>query len=98
MPVNLACEELLTLNEAAKVLPRLRRGRGVHVNTLYRWISRGRAGVRLEAIKVGRTWLTSREALQRFGDRLTAQFVEPVVVREAPEAEQAERALDRHGF
>lgn len=62
--IDLATEKLLTLEQAAERLL-------VSKCTLYRWITVGSKGVRLEAIKMGVHWRTSEEALQRFGDRLT---------------------------
>lgn len=95
MAINISSEQLLTLAEAARVLPRLRGDRKVHVATLYRWISRGVGGVRLEAVKIGRTQVTSREALQRFAERLTTGAV---VTSPANVADDTERELDRHGL
>ena len=42
-----------------------------HVSTLYRWATAGCRGVVLESIQVGGTRCTSREALQRFFERLS---------------------------
>ena len=100
MVVDVLGEETLTLAEAAKALPRLRRGRKIHVSTLYRWISRGLRGVRLEAVKLGGTLVTSKEALQRFAERLSrAEGVpEAVPVRLSRRAERAEREAERRGF
>jgi hypothetical protein len=44
-----------------------------------RWIVKGAKApdgttVRLDATRLGGRWLTSREALQRFGDRLTPRL------------------------
>ena len=72
MPINIASERILTLTEAAKLVPRRRRGKATHVGTLYRWADPGLHGVKLEVIRVGGTLCTSVEALQRFFDRLTA--------------------------
>jgi len=96
--VDLAHEELLTLAEAARALPRLRNERKVHVSTLYRWISRGVRGVRLEAVRLGRTLVTSREALQRFAERLNAAHEPPAPATSSSGLEQAEREPDRHGL
>ena len=71
MSVTLS-EELVSFREAARLLPRTRNGRSVHVTTLHRWSSHGLRGQRLETLKVGGSTVTSREALQRFFDRLTA--------------------------
>lgn len=65
-------EALITLAEAAEGLPRRRRGRKTHISTLYRWATAGCRGVRLETVQVGATRCTSREALQRFFERLSA--------------------------
>lgn len=98
--IDLKQEETVTLAEAARVLPRLRGRKRVHVSTLYRWISRGVRGVRLEAVHVGGTLVTSREALQRFADRLTSPTVSSRYPRSTAAAaeERTERELDRHGL
>ena len=64
-------ETILSLADAASELPRRRRGRKPHVSTLYRWMTSGCRGVVLEFIQVGGTRCTSREALQRFFERLS---------------------------
>jgi len=97
MAIDLEHERLLTLSEAAGALPRLRGKKPVHVGTICRWIKSGVGGVRLEAVKIGRTLVTSREALQRFAERRTARDASSRVQRH-PEAEAAERELDRHGL
>jgi hypothetical protein len=64
-------ETILPPAEAAKELPRRRRGRRTHVSTLYRWMTSGCRGVVLESIQVGGTRCTSKEALMRFFERLS---------------------------
>ncbi len=64
-------ETILSLAQAADELPRRRRGRKTHVSTLYRWATAGCRGVRLETVQIGATRCTSREALQRFFERLS---------------------------
>jgi hypothetical protein len=64
-------ETVLPLADAAKGLPRRRGGRQVHPSTLHRWATAGCRGVRLETIQIGGTRCTSREALQRFFERLS---------------------------
>src|SRR4051794_16096172 len=64
-------ETVVSLAQAADDLPRRRRGRKTHVSTLYRWATVGCRGVVLETIQVGATRCTSREALQRFFERLS---------------------------
>ena len=95
MSISLEKEVTLTLPEAASRLPRLRGGKKVHVSTLYRWIHRGVGGIRLEAVKIGRTVVTSVEALQRFADRVTREPSDEPHTIENP---RVEAELDRHGF
>jgi Protein of unknown function (DUF1580) len=69
--IDLTAEQTFPLPQAAKYLPKGRRGRPVHFTTLLRWVLDGVAGpggqrVRLEALRLGGKWITSREALQRF--------------------------------
>jgi hypothetical protein len=96
MAINVLTEQTVTLTQAAKLLPRLRGDRKVHVSTLHRWIKRGVRGVRLESAKIGRTCVTSREAIQRFVDRSSGA---PVAAAAAPAvSERIEAELDRHGL
>ena len=69
--IDSVSESLLCLSQAAEELPRRRRGKKTHISTLYRWATSGCRGVRLETIQVGATCCTSREALQRFFERLS---------------------------
>jgi hypothetical protein len=69
--IDSASESLIALAQAADELPRRRRGRKTHVSTLFRWSTVGCRGVVLETIQVGGTRCTSREALQRFFERLS---------------------------
>jgi len=63
-------EDIITLVQAAKLLPR-RRGRKTHASTIYRWTKSGLRGAVLESIQVGGTRCTTIQALGRFFDRLT---------------------------
>jgi len=58
-------EELITLTQAAGLLPRID-GRKVSVCTLWRWCRRGLRGVSLQYVRVGRRVCTTRAALLRF--------------------------------
>ena len=69
--IDATAEALLTLSQAADELPRRRRGRKTNISTLYRWSQAGCRDVRLETTQVGATRCTSREALQRFFERLS---------------------------
>jgi hypothetical protein len=58
-------EDTLTLTKAAKEAD-------VHVATIHRWASRGVQGVRLATAKLGGKRVTSRQAIRRFSEELTA--------------------------
>ena len=59
-------ESILSLRDAAKMLGTKADSRPIHLSTLIRWRTRGLRGVRLEAIRIGGRWFTSREAVVRF--------------------------------
>jgi Protein of unknown function (DUF1580) len=74
--IDLQTEKTMSLAEAIRLLPPGRTGKPIRLGTLLRWISEGSRGpggelVKLEAVRLGGRWLTSREALQRFVERLT---------------------------
>jgi hypothetical protein len=69
--IDPATEELLTLCQAAKLIPSARKGKKTSPSTLFRWTSRGLQGIRLETIKVGGARRTSKEALTRFYQALS---------------------------
>jgi hypothetical protein len=64
--IEIEGETLVALREVSKLLPLRPNGKRVHISAIYRWVQRGIKGVRLEAIRIGGTTYTSREALQRF--------------------------------
>src|SRR5262245_28338744 len=81
-------EELISLADAAKSLP----GRP-SITTIWRWRSRGIAGVRLETICVGGRTYTSREALASFLERVTAaKSGQPIPSRTNRQREAQQRA------
>jgi len=100
--IDLLSEDVLTLANAAKLLPPRRRGERPHPSTLARWAKSGCRGVFLEVLRIGDTTCTSTQALQRFAANLTAG----IRGQEAPSSmdfgrtmndEAIERELDRRG-
>ena len=69
--IDSTTETLISLTEAAKTVPRRRRGRKTHLSTIYRWATVGVRGVVLETLQCGGSRVTSREAMQRFFERLS---------------------------
>jgi hypothetical protein len=69
--IDSTTETLISLADAAKSVPRRRRGRKTHLSTLYRWATVGIRGVMLETLQCGGSRCTSRQALQRFYEKLS---------------------------
>lgn len=67
--IDIEQETLLSMREVPDRLPRKPSGKRIHISAVYRWVSGGVGGVRLESIKIGGTTYTSAEALQRFAER-----------------------------
>jgi len=89
-------EKLLSVSEAVKIIP----GRP-HLSTVWRWISNGVGGVRLETVQIGGRRYTSIEAIERFiinRSRLPSEVtdVNPAVAK-LPDSRilQQERAFDQ---
>lgn len=78
-------ERVLTFAEAAKALPRVN-GKRPHTSTLWRWARKGCRGVYLEVRRFGGRYVTSIEALDRFGEQLAAaDRLEPLKQRVTPD-------------
>jgi hypothetical protein len=102
--IDLTTETPIPLAAATRLIPPGRNGKATALSTVLRWILRGAKApdgqtVRLEAIRLGGRWMTSKAALQRFAERLTPQL-EPTPVVRSPAArgrasERAGRELDR---
>jgi hypothetical protein len=59
-------DELVTLRQAARLLPKRRGGKRAHASTVWRWATAGLRGKRLEVLRVGGIAYTSEAALDRF--------------------------------
>jgi hypothetical protein len=70
--IDTTVERTVPLAKAARQLESSRIEGHAHPGTLHRWRLRGVRGILLQCIKVGGVWHTSREALQRFFERVTA--------------------------
>ncbi len=100
--IDTTLEELISLETGAKVYPPGRNGRNRHVSYLIRGITRGINGHRLEAVRDGSRWLTSREALQRWMELQTAAVLGDSPPADRPSrreaAERADATLVAAGF
>ena len=75
-PSKILTEQTLGLAAAARLFPSLRAGRPVHTRSVWRWVKNGvrlpdGTILKLEAAKTAGYWITSKEAVARFVDRLT---------------------------
>jgi Protein of unknown function (DUF1580) len=107
--IDLSRESPLPLAAACRIIPAARGGKRTHISTLLRWILQGAKSpsgnlVRLDGIRIGNRWHTSREAIQRFAEALTPRTVvsDLPVPRTAAErqrtVDRADRILDREGL
>jgi hypothetical protein len=108
--LDTTAETPIPLKTAARLIPPARNGKKTHLSTLLRWVTAGARSpsgerVRLEAVRLGGRWMTSREALQRFAERLTPRLdtAESTATLRTPgqrqhAAEQAVRELDKLGI
>ena len=81
-------ESLIPIQKASGHIP----GRP-HLATVHRWFMHGlRGGIKLETVLVGGRRFTSREAIQRFVDRLSGDRGDAVSARTP---RQRERAADK---
>ncbi len=100
MSIDTRLEELISLADAARLLPARRRGKRPHISCMYRWTTVGCRGVVLDSVMVGGTRCTSREAIARFIGRLSARD-SARDRRPAPQAvtdQQLEQGLDDEGI
>jgi hypothetical protein len=106
--IDLASETIIPLREVPKLLPSYRGGRPPSFQCALRWVLEGAKGpngerVKLEALRVGGRYVTSKEALQRWAERLTPQTESTLAPTRTPRqrrraAEQAERELEAMGI
>lgn len=65
------------VQEVPKLLPKQANGKTVHLSTIYRWLSRGRRGVRLPSFLVGGRRYVNAQDLFDWIDRLTYEAAPP---------------------
>ena len=77
--IDLEREQPVTLDKAPALIPAINAVPGMetrkplHSRTLYNWATRGRRGVILETVPIGGVLVTTKEAIQRFFDRLAEE-------------------------
>ena len=81
MTIELSTETPITIAEVPLHIPK-RRGRKVHYSTVYRWMTKGVRGRRLESLLIGGVRYTTLEALARFLKLTPQKPVTPIVFAE----------------
>jgi hypothetical protein len=105
---DILSETIVSIRDAAALFPG-RRTKSLSFSTVWRWVLKGvRCGngqvVRLEAVRLGSRWVTSREAIARFSAALTPRWDDdPAPPPRTPEqrrraSEKAARALADAGI
>ena len=100
MSIDLEKEQLITFGQAARLLPKSSRPTYV---TWWRWWRHGVRGVKLETVLIGGKRLTSRPAMQRFADALSARHADSFPAGCSPLRRERDRRtadvqLRRHGI
>lgn len=104
--IDLLNETPLSLGEACKAIPSLD-GKRPHISTVFRWMTTGFRGVQLEHVRIGRRMCTTREALDRFFQRITegiagapgkSQALQRTPKQRIRDLEKANATLARHGI
>jgi hypothetical protein len=72
MAIDISREHFITPVEVTRLRPAGRNGRPMSLSTVYRHFFRGVRNVRCEYVRFGGHIYTSREAVQRFVDRLSS--------------------------
>ena len=93
-------EEKLPLTTAAKIAFSSRRSRPPSRATLFRWIRKGKLGIKLESRRFNGNFQTSVEAILRFIDRVdrAAESRSTRIARRSIELDRVARKLDELGL
>jgi len=70
--IVLKSEQIFPLCETPQHVPTFRGGKPVHEVTVRRWAKTGVRGVRLQTARIGGICVTSREAVDKFLEELSA--------------------------
>lgn len=89
-------ETIVSIHAAAALYPGRRPGKKLNFTTIWRWVTKGVRStngqlVRLEAVRLGARWVTSREAIARFSRRLTTPTDAPTTTSKRRTPSQRER-------
>lgn len=96
--IDIHTEQLLTLKSAARSIPGRDGDRPINISTIWRWV----LARKLESIRIGGIRYTSRQAIQRFVERLNPEQTTAPAIRTATQrrraSEKAARELEAAGI
>jgi hypothetical protein len=93
--IDLLTEDVIDTQESADFMAELTRSK-THPRTIIQLIRCGSNGVRLEGLKLGKKWVTSRQAIQRFAEALTAKTMNrPIPSSDSQARSKAHERADR---
>ncbi len=103
MRINFKTETVIDVKHQAPAYMGLsRNGRPVHYSFLIRAITKGINGHKLDGLRIGRRWVTSVEAIQRWAERQTDPHGPETTRRTAAARRRAdahaERELEKRGL
>ena len=78
MPINVDVEDMILFSDLPNHLPK-KNGKKISLPTCYRWRNTGLEGIRLEVCYIAGIVYTSKQALRRFDERVTAAKLAPNV-------------------
>lgn len=67
-------EDILTIHDARKEIASIT-GQRPDISTMTRWIHRGVGGTKLDAVRIGRQLITSKQAITRFIETRTSTSI-----------------------
>lgn len=75
--LDITAEQLIRLEDVANYIPSRRKGKRLQRAVIFRWAKSGAGGVVLESQKIGGSWYTSVQAIQRFVERQNSFSADP---------------------
>jgi hypothetical protein len=85
--LEVSLTDLIALTRVPSLLPKRPDGKRIAPATIWRWVQRGAAGRRLQAVRVGRAWYTTEKWLGEF-----VAYTPPTPAPVAPAQQQVNTA------
>ena len=97
--IDITSEELIPFRELPDYLPKQPSGKKLHLSACYRWKKQGVQGVRLETVFIAGCSYSSKQALNRFWQRVTeARDGKPSVCEAKRSSVTSDQELQKAGW